>query len=324
MQKQLKVTLLSLLGLVLPAFSQAYLDGREVLSLANASRYAEAFQLARKRPEAYGQWAALLIWHRILPEAYAYSTVEGYLRGYAEACRHMTVNKEAEAFCYRGIIDADSWRNYPEVARLLTEIQLPKISRQQAQQGLTLLERENVPYAILLNKVVGYLLSTDPNQRAKAREEARLQPLVERYPYSLGGAMAAGLLSQVLWERERYSEALSTARPVAGIVAAAGSVLAWAEYTGTGVQQNRQSACNRAHFWVRRSLAPAALYTLALCYLEGTGGFPKDPVEAYGVLWLGKNNSPYPGFAEKVRELEALLTPAQLQEGRRRAESYLR
>ncbi len=56
MQKQLKVTLLSLLGLALPAFSQAYLDGREVLSLANASRYAEAFQLARKRPEAYGQW----------------------------------------------------------------------------------------------------------------------------------------------------------------------------------------------------------------------------------------------------------------------------
>ncbi len=55
MQKQLKVTLLSLLGLALPAFSQAYLDGREVLSLANASRYAEAFQLARKRPEAYGQ-----------------------------------------------------------------------------------------------------------------------------------------------------------------------------------------------------------------------------------------------------------------------------
>lgn len=306
------------------AGAQEYLDGKEILDLTNKGKYEEALLLARSRPNAYGQWAALLIWHRIAPSMYSYSTTEGYLRGYAEACQYRGANKEAEAFCYRGIIDADGWKAYPEVASLLKEIRLPELSRVEAQQGIARLEREGVPYAIYLNQVAWPILSGDPKQRAMALDENRLRPLADRYPFSLGGSFARGLWALVLWERGRYSEALRIAEPVAGAIAAAGSVLAWAEYAGQGVKQNREDACRRALFWTQRSNANPAVYTLGMCYLEGAGGFPKDPVEAYALFWLGKYlGSQNPGFEERLKELEKSLTPNQVKEGRQRAQRYL-
>lgn len=318
------LVIVTLLASFLFVQAQDYLDGREVILLANESRYNEAFELARSRPATYGQWAALMVWHRIVPSAYSYSKIEGLLRGYAEACQHMGVNKEAEAFCYRGIIDAENWKSNPEVSSLLKEIKLPKIGFQDAQQGLMRLEKEGVPYAILVNQVVRYLVSRDPAYWAEGRKEARLRPLAESNPYSLGGALAAGLWAETLWEDQQYSKALQLAKPLAGIIATAGSVVAWAEFTGQGISQNKENACQRAHFWTRRSNAAPAVYTLGLCYLEGAGGFPKDPVEAYALFWLGDYlGSRYPGFKQSLKELEASLTPAEIREGRQRVNRYL-
>lgn len=321
-----QVTRALLVGAALAASApaQGYLDGQEVIRLANASRTEEAFKLAREKPEAYGQWAALFLIHRIAPQAYSYSTNEGRMLGYEEACRHRLVNKEAEGLCYRGIIDVSFWRGYPEIDRLLTRVKLPNLTREEAQRGLARLESEGVPYAVFLNRVATLFLSSDPQERAKALEESRLRPLAEQYPFSLGGAQATGLLALSLWEREKYADAMRTALPVFGAIATAGAVVAWGEFTGTGIKENTQSACQRALFWTLRSLAPPAVYTLGLCYLEGVGGYPKDPVEAYALFWLGQARSAHPGFAKQVKELEATLKPNALEEGRRRAERYLR
>ncbi len=312
------MVVLGLLAGLLPAQSQEYLDGREVIRLTAESRYGEAFELARSRPSAYGQWAALMIWNRIAPSTYPYSTPEAYLRGYAEACRHMMVNKEAEVFCYLGIADVNNRRPlYSEVLSRPKEARLPNIRPQEALRGLVLLEKEGVPYA-------RYLFRRNPAQGDPSQEEGRLRSLAERYPYSLGGAMAAGERALILWENQRYPEALRLAQPLAGIIASAGGVVAWAEYTSQGTGQNRESACRRAHFWARRSNPPPAVYTLGLCYLEGAGGLPRDPVEAYALFWLGDYlGFRYPGFKQALKRLEASLTPAQILEGRRRVVRYL-
>jgi len=104
-----------------------------------------------------------------------------------------------------------------------------------------------------------------------------------------------------------------------GVSPLAGGVLAWAEYFGRGVKQNREAACPRAAFWAPRSFSGPALLTLALCYWEGAAGFPKDPIEAYGILWYGKDASNAPDFRTYLAQLEKVLTPEQQVEGRKRA-----
>ncbi|RTH05663.1 hypothetical protein CSW14_05235 [Thermus scotoductus] len=85
------------------------------------------------------------------------------------------------------------------------------------------------------------------------------------------------------------------------------------------MKQNRETACSRAAFWAPRSASGPALLTLALCYWEGAAGFPKDPIEAYGILWYGKDVSGAPDFRTYLAQLEKVLTPEQQMGGRRRA-----
>ncbi|WP_126188093.1 hypothetical protein [Thermus scotoductus] len=306
---------------------EAYLDGRPILELASAGRYEEAYDLARKQPERYAQWGALLIWHRLLPQTSSYSSVEAVIRGYGEACRYRGVNKESEAFCYRGIIDVRGWEDarVPGIAELVRQVSLPNLSAREAQEELNRLEAQGVPYAMVYNRAIRWTYSPDPKVRARAMDEAVVRPIAERYPYSLGGTFSAGWWAGViLWSQGRYEQALRLAQPSAGILALSGSVVAWAEYAGAGVKQNKNNACTRAHFWTRKSITPAGVYTLGMCYLEGDGGFPKDPVEAYALFWLGNERYPGPLFAQRLRELEATLSPEQIARGRQRVANYLR
>jgi len=62
---------------------------------------------------------------------------------------------------------------------------------------------------------------------------------------------------------------------------------------------------------------------LGLCYWEGAGGFPKDPVEAYGLIWssVQMGGDGIPEIAKALDVLEKSLTPNQKKEGRERAQA---
>ncbi|MFN4074187.1 MAG: hypothetical protein ACK4G4_12345 [Thermus sp.] len=240
------------------------------------------------------------------------------MRGYAEACRYMAVNKEAEALCYLGILDLHGRQiMYPETSSFPKGVKLPRISPQRAMEALELLKKEGVPYA-------EYVLQKPRSPGSPSDKEKSLQLLAERYPYSLGGALAAGELAVILWQKGRYPEALRMAQPLVGIIPNAGGVVAWAEFTGQGARQNRESACRKAQFWSVRFPVSPATYTLGLCYLEGVGGLPKDPLEAYALFWLANYlGCCHPGLEQALKGLESSLTPAQALEARRRAVRYL-
>jgi len=62
---------------------------------------------------------------------------------------------------------------------------------------------------------------------------------------------------------------------------------------------------------------------LGLCYWEGAGGFPKDPIEAYGLVWssVQVGGGDIPEIAKALDILEKSLTPNQKKEGRERAQA---
>lgn len=303
---------LSLSALVLAlswGLAQAYLDGREVLSLLNASRYQEAFALAERFPERYAQWGASIIRNALPPVAHTYSLPEAAVRSAEYACRYASVNAESEAYCYYALLVLLRQRDFdPRVATLMAKASLPPLSQAEARERMAALAEKGVPFAVY---------------DGLGRDEKGLRELAEKYPYSLGGALAAGRLSLILWEREQYQEAVTWALRASGATGTAAGVLAYGEYHGIGVKQNQEAACSRALFWAKRTMAGPAVYTLGLCYRDGAGGFPKDPVLAYGVFWVGKDYSRYPRFEERVKELEGLLTTNQLKEGRARAAEHL-
>lgn len=290
--------------------AQDYLDGREVLVLMNTGRYQEAFALAEKAPEKYAQWAAVMIKNAVPPVAHMYNLAEAAVRAAAHACRYAGVNKESEAWCYQEISGLNRAKEYdPRVAHALTQVSLPSITSTEAAERLNRLVAGGVPLAVYYSA-------------SRARDEQRLRELANQHPYSLGGVLAAGFLSLSLWERERYAEAVALALRGAGVTGTAGGVLAYGEYHGVGVGKNQDNGCRRALFWAKRNLAGPAVYTLGLCYRDGAGGFPKDLTLAYGIFWTGKEYSRYSYFADRVKELEGVLSPDQRVEGRRRGGEF--
>lgn len=291
------------------ALAQAYLDGREVLNLANASRYEEAFALAQKFPDRYAQWAALMLAQRLYPVQNPYDSFEAAAKGAEIACRYASVNKEGEAVCYYLLRFLLKWKDMdPRAARALSQVSVPALSLAEIDERVSRLAKEGVPFALF---------------RDVQDDEAGLRKLVESSPYSLGGATAAIRLALLLWEREKYEEGVALSLRVAGFSGTSGGILAYGEFHGIGVKKDTESACRRSLYWAKRSQTGPAIYTLALCYLEGAGGLPKDPALAYGLFWVGKERSRYPHFATRIKELEQVLNPDQRADGRRRASEFI-
>lgn len=290
------------------AFSQAYLDGRDILELINASRYEDAQALAQRAPEKYAQWVGLLLAQRLLPETQTSNSFEAAAKGAEYACRYARVNKESEAVCYYLLRFLFTWKDRdPRATKALSQASVPTLSLAETGERLESLAREGVPFAVL---------------RTVQNDENGLRELMQRFPYSLGGASATARLSLFLWEKEQYPEAVSVALKVAGFSGTSGGIVAYGEYYGIGVKRDSEAACRRSLFWAKRNATGTALYTLALCYMEGAGGFPRDLPLAYGLFWVGKEYSRYPHFAARIQELEKVLTPDQLKEGRRRASEF--
>jgi hypothetical protein len=302
-----KAFLLTLALLPAPALARSPLeaDDRRLAELANRGRYAEAYALAERAPERFAHWYAYLLFHTVPPKG-AYSAGEAAVRAAEHACRYREANPEAAAYCYETLAVILRWRDHnPRIARALPGAKLPGLSPSEVDQGLGALAEKGVSLAVYY--------------RNSSKTEA-LERLVRERPYSLGGQLAAGALANHLWETgDRKGEMLRYALLAPGVSSLAGGVLAWAEYFGQGVKRNREAACPRAAFWAPRSASGPALLTLALCYREGAAGFPKDPIEAYGILWYGKDVSGAPDFRTYLAQLEKVLTPQQQVEGRRRA-----
>jgi len=280
-------------------------DDRRFAELANGGRYAEAYALAESAPERFAHWYAYLLFHAVPPKG-TYSPGEATVRAAEHACRYREANLEAAAYCYRTLGLILRWKDQdPRIAQALPGAKLPDLSPSELDQGLQALAEKGVSLAVYF--------------RNTAKLEV-LERLVRERPYSLGGQLAAGAIANRLWEAgDRKGEMVRYALLAPGVSSLAGGVLAWAEYFGQGVKQNREAACPRAAFWGPRSSSGGALLTLALCYWEGAAGFPKDPIEAYGILWYGQRSSNAPDFRAYLAQLEKALTPKQQVEGRRRA-----
>jgi hypothetical protein len=282
-------------------------DDRRFAELANRGRYAEAYALAESAPERFAHWYAHLLLHAVPPKG-AYSPGEATVRAAERACRHREANPEAAAYCYEALALVLRWKDHdPRIARALPGAKLPGLSPSEVDRGLGALAEKGVSLAVYFY------------HRDRLKPEA-LEGLVRERPHSLGGQLAAGALANRLWEGgDRGREMVRYALLAPGVSPLAGGALAWAEYFGQGVKRNREAACPRAAFWAPRSASGPALLTLALCYWKGAAGFPKDPVEAYGILWYGKDVSSAPDFGTHLARLEKVLTPKQQVEGRRRA-----
>ncbi len=280
-------------------------DDRRFAELANGGRYAEAYALAERAQERFAHWHAYLLFYAVPPKG-TYSPGEAIVRAAEHACRYREANPEAAAYCYRTLAVILRWKDQdPRIDQALPGAKLPSLSPSEADQGLQALAERGVSLAVYY--------------RNPSKPEV-LERLVRGRPYSLGGQLAAGLLANRLWEAgDRKGEMVRYALLAPGVSPLAGGALAWAEYFGQGVRQNREAACSRAAFWASRSANGSVFLTLALCYWEGAAGFPKDPIEAYGILWYGKDVSAAPDFRTYLAQLEKALRPEQQVEGRRRA-----
>ncbi len=301
----MKVFPLALLPALALARSPLEADDRRFAELANRGRYAEAYALAERAPERFAHWYAHLLFHAVPPKG-AYSPGEAAVRAAEHACRYREANPEAAAYCYETLALVLRWKDHdPRIAQALPGAKLPGLSPAEMERGLQALAEGGVSLAVY--------------HRNQLKSEV-LEKLVRERPYSLGGQLAAGLLANRLWETgDRKGEMARYALLAPGVSPLAGGALSWAEYFGQGVKGNREAACSRAAFWAPRSTSGPALLTLALCYREGAAGFPKDPIEAYGILWYGKGVSGAPDFRTYLAQLEKALTPEQQVEGRRRA-----
>jgi TPR repeat protein len=205
--------------------------------------------------------------------------------------------------------------------------ELPSLSQEQIRRELeSLADRGSSLATYFLGRAesVGWLgYKPNPEKGIKKIEE-----VVRASPDTLGGRLAMGGLSHVYYwgiggVRTNPSLAVLYARKAGSTSAFGASVLVYLEYWGReGVERNPSAACNRANFWAIRTSVAVNLYVLGLCYWEGAGGFPKDPIEAYGLIWssVQVGGGDIPEIAKALDVLEKSLRPNQKKEGRERAQ----
>mgnify|MGYP000091370308 FL=1 len=293
----------------------------QILSLHDAGRYGDAWNLIQARLPATAEWAA---YHTAygLPPLQPHKT-KSYSQGVKIACSYRQANPEAYAYCLYGLAFPT-----PEVTDWVKAGELPSLSQEQIRTELeSLADRGSSLATSFLGRMeFSGLLGYKPNPGKAVK---RLEDLARTSPDTLGGRAAMGLLSYFYYwgiggVQANPSLGALYARKAGATSAFAAGMLAYLEYRGSGgVERNPSAACNRANFWAIRTLEPVNLYVLGLCYWEGAGGFPKDPIEAYGLIWsstqAGGGNIP-----EIVKALDALekgLTPEQKKEGRERAQT---
>jgi len=293
----------------------------QILSLYDVGRYEDAWNLIQARLPEAAEWAA----HHTnlsLPPLRPNKT-QSYPQAVKLACSYRQANPEAYAYCLYGLAFPT-----PEITDWVKAGELPSLSQEQIRAELESLADRGSGLATYfsarmeLNGQVGY--RRNPERAAK-----RMEDLARAFPDTLGGRLAMGALSlHYYWGigGVRANPSLGTlyARKAGATSVFAAGMLAYLEYRGSGgVERNPSAACNRANFWAIRAPEVMSLYVLGLCYWEGAGGFPKDPIEAYGLIWssVQVGGGLVSEIAKALDTLEKGLTPGQKKEGRERAEA---
>jgi len=293
----------------------------QVLSLYDAGRYGDAWNLIQVRLPGTAEWAANHT-NLSLPPLQPHKT-KSYPQAVKLACGYRQTNPEAYAYCLYGLAFPT-----PDVADWVKAGELPSLSQEQIRTELESLANKGSRMATyFLGRMEFFgLFGYKPN-REKALE--KLEDLINLFPDTLGGRLAMGFLSHFYYwgiEGVQANPSLGAlyARKAGAVSALAAGLLAYLEYRGGGgVKRNPSAACNRANFWAIRMPGPANLYVLGLCYWEGAGGFPKDPVEAYGLIWSSAQvgGGAIPEVRQALDTLEKGLTPEQKKKGRERAQT---
>ncbi len=293
----------------------------QILSLYDAGRYGDAWNLIQARLPETAEWAA---YHtaNALPPLQPDKT-RSYSQGFKLACGYRRANPEAYAFCLHNLAFPT-----PQITDLVKAGELPSLSQEQIRRELESLADKGsslATYFLGRGEFAGwYGYKPNPEKGVKRMEE-----VVRRFPDTLGGRLAMGVLSPTYYwgirgVRTDPSLAVLYARRAGSTSVFAAGVLAYLEYWGReGVERNPSAACNRANFWAIRVPEAVSLYVLGLCYWEGAGGFPKDPIEAYGLIWssVQMGGDGIPEIAKALDVLEKSLTPNQKKEGRERAQA---
>ena len=292
----------------------------QILSLYDAGRYGDAWNLIQARLPEAAEW---VVHHTNLSLPPLQPNPQSYPQAVKLACGYRQANPEAYAFCLYGLAFPT-----PQITDWVKAGELPSLSQEQIRRELESLADKGsslATYFLGRAEFAGWLgYKPNPEKGVKRMEE-----VVRRFPDTLGGRLAMGLLSPIYYwglrgVQTNPSLAVLYARKAGGTSVFAGGVLAYLEYWGReGVGRNPSAACNRANFWAIRAPEAVSLYVLGLCYWEGAGGFPKDPIEAYGLIWssVQVGGGGIPEIAKALDVLEKSLTPNQKKEGRERAQA---
>jgi hypothetical protein len=292
----------------------------QILSLYDAGRYGDAWNLIQARLPEAAEWAAH---HTNLSLPPLQPNAQSYPQAVKLACGYRQANPEAYAYCLYGLAFPT-----PQIADWVKAGKLPSLSQEEIRKELESLADKGsslATYFLGRGEFAGWFgYKLNPEKGVKKMEE-----VVRASPDTLGGRLAMGVLSPTYYwgirgVRTNPSLAVLYARKAGSTSAFAGGVLAYLEYWGReGVERNPSAACNRANFWAIRVPEAVSLYVLGLCYWEGAGGFPKDPVEAYGLIWssVQMGGDGIPEIAKALDVLEKSLTPNQKKEGRERAQA---
>jgi len=293
----------------------------QILSLYDAGRYSDAWNLIQARLPEAAEWATYHTAYALPP--LQPNKTKSYSQGFKLACGYRQANPEAYASCLYGLAFPT-----PQIADWVKGGELPSLSQEQIRRELESLADKGSSLAtyFLGRAEFAGSLRYKPNPEKGIK---RMEQVVRAFPDTLGGRSAMGLLSQLYYwgiggVQTNPSLAALYARKAGSTSAFAAGVLAYLEYRGReGVERNPSAACNRANFWAIRTPEPISLYVLGLCYWEGAGGFPKDLVEAYGLIWSSTQvgGGSIPEIAKALDVLERSLTPNQKKEGRERAQT---
>jgi hypothetical protein len=293
----------------------------QVLSLYDAGRYSDAWNLIQARLPETAEWAAYHTIHALPPLQLEKARSEP--QGIKLACGYRQANPEAYALCLFRLAFPT-----PQITELVKAGELPSLSQEQIRKELESLAGKGsslATYFLGRGEFAGWFgYKPNPEKGVKKMEE-----VVRASPDTLGGRLAMGVLSPTYYwgirgVRTNPSLAVLHARKAGSTSAFAAGVLAYLEYWGReGVERNLSAACNRANFWAIRVPEAVSLYVLGLCYWEGAGGFPKDPIEAYGLVWssVQMGGDGIPEIAKALDTLEKGLTPEQKKKGRERAQA---
>ncbi len=162
----------------------------QILSLYDAGRYGDAWNLIQARLPEAAEWAAH---HTNLSLPPLQPNTQSYSQAVKLACGYRQANPEAYAFCLHGLAFPT-----PQITDWVKTGELPSLSQEQVRRELeSLADRGSslATYFLGRGEFAGwYGYKPNPERGVKRMEE-----VVRRFPDTLGGRLAMGVLSPIYY-----------------------------------------------------------------------------------------------------------------------------